>query len=199
MWGDRERVGQRRLRGPAVLGLFVSLAVSGYCSEAEAFERQWHLGIDFGYALAGFPEAVAGGYGGGLHVAYGITDAFNLRLQGDVTVFDLPEPATSALIYDAAFGVEYVIDILRWVPYIGALAGPVYVARQDAEDSAGVVTEHEDSWLLGLEIPLGLGYQLSRSFTIGLEGRYRVFLLGGGTSPTSSLLGLGRLEYMWGF
>jgi opacity protein-like surface antigen len=188
----------RRLGGPTLSGLLVALGLSGFSSEAQAFERQWHLGIDFGYALSGFPEAAANGYGGGLHLAYGITDAFNLRLHGDVTVFDLPDPATSALIYNASLGVEYVFDVLTWVPYVGLLVGPVHLAVQDAEDSAGVVTENADSWLLGVEVPLGLGYQLSRSFTIGVEGRYRLFPFGDETSPTHNLLGLGRLEFTWG-
>ncbi len=198
MRGDREPVHPRRLRGPTLAASLAALACSGLCSEAHGFERQWRLGIDFGYALAGFPEAAASGYGGGLHLAYGISDTFNLRLHGDVTVFELPDPATSALIYNASLGVEYVFDVMRWVPYIGALAGPVHIAVQDTEDSTGVVTENADSWLLGIEVPLGLGYQLSRNFTLGIEGRYRLFPFAPETSPTHNLLGLGRLEVVWG-
>ncbi|MBW2453837.1 MAG: hypothetical protein JRI68_04980 [Deltaproteobacteria bacterium] len=197
MLGDGERKTPRRLPA-ALLGALLGLGAGGWCSEAQAYERQWRLGMDFGYAIAGFPEAAAAGYGGGLHLTYGLTDVFNVRLHGDVTVFDLPDPATSALIYNGALGVEYVVDIMRWVPTLGVLVGPVHVARQDAETADGEVTEYPDRWLLGLEIPLGLGYQLSRTFTIGLEGRYRLLPFGEEDSPTHNLLGFGRLEVVWG-
>ncbi len=197
MLGNREGKGPRRL-GAVLWAALLGLGASGWCSEALAYERQWHLGMDFGYAIAGFPEATVGGYGGGLHLAYGLTDVLNIRLHGDVTVFDLPDPATSALIYNGALGVEYVVDIMRWVPTLGVLVGPVYVARQDAEAADGEVTEYPDRWLVGVEIPLSLGYQLSRTFTIGVEGRYRLLPFGAEDSPTHNLLALGRLEVVWG-
>jgi len=188
-----------RRRAPAVgLAAVALLGTSLWSADVQAYERQWRLGIDFGYSVAGFPEGAVGGYGGGLHLAYGITDAFNLRLHGDVTVFDLPDPATSALLYQGALGLEYVIDVMRWVPYLGVLAGPVYVARQDTETAEGEVTERPDHWLLGIEVPLGLGYQLSPNFLVGFEGRLRLLPFGPDDRPTQQLLGLGRLEVVWG-
>lgn len=170
----------------------LALAAALLCAprEARAYERQWHLGADFGYALAGFPAETVSGFGGGAHLAYGITDAFNLRLHADFTAFDLTDPQTSAFVYAAALGAEYVIDVLQWVPYIGALAGPTLVS----------IREGEDHLHLGVELPLGLGYQLSRDVTVGAEVRYRLFFLGAEeTSPTNGLLALARLEYTWGY
>ncbi len=174
-------------------GALASLAVAAIAlsaTEVLAFERQWKAGVEGGYALAGFTPSAASGFATGLHLTYGLTDAFNLRAHADVCAFDLPEPATSAVIWHTGLGAEYVIDILTWVPYVGATVGPSPMFLQD-----GATRVH-----LGLEGLGGLGYQLSRSFTLGLEARYRALLFGTeGESPTHNLLVLGRLEYAWGY
>jgi len=157
--------------------------------EAAAFERQWHLGLDGGYALGAFPEANVSGFDVGLHGTYGLTDAFNLRLHSDVSAFDLPAPRTSALLVNAGLGAEYVIDILRWVPYLGATAGPNVMLVQNS----GTVVH------LGVEVLGGLGYQLSRNWSVGGEARYRLLLLGEPTvSPTHGFVGVARVAYAWG-
>ncbi len=159
-------------------------------AQAEAYERQWHAGISAGYALTSFPDMLAHGFDAGLHVTYGITDAFNLRMHTDVSAFDLPDPATSAVLVNTAFGGEYVFDILRWVPYIGATVGPNTVLIQKGPTTVRVC----------FEFPVGLGYQLSRNWTISAELRYRLLLLGNGAdvSPGNNFLALGRAEYAWG-
>ena len=118
-----------------------------------------------------------------------MNDAINLRLHADLSVFDLPEPSTSAIIYGGVVGGEYVLDILDWVPFVGAMAGPAVLAIQDGETVLHI----------GVEIPFGLGYQLSDSWTVGAEGRYRLFLFGSAElSPTQSMAALLRLEHAWG-
>lgn len=172
------------------LGLSIAGAVVAVAAPGRAYERQWHTGVGFGYALGGFPGGAVSGFGGGAHLTYGVSDAFNLRLHGDVAAFDLPEPASSAILLGGALGAEYVIDVLEWVPYVGLSAGPVTMLVQ-----GGVPRVH-----LGLEVPFGLGYQLDRSFAVGIEGRYRLLLLGDrATSPTHNMLAFARLEYAWGF
>jgi opacity protein-like surface antigen len=157
-------------------------------AEASAFDGLWHAGIDAGYALGAFPDAAVNGFGGGLHLAYGISDAFNLRLNADVSAFDLPEPATSALIYAGALGAEYSLDVLDWVLYVGALAGPANVAIQDGADL----------WQMTVQVPLGLSWMFSPNWAVGIEGQYRLFFLGPEGSPGSGLVGFGRFEYIFG-
>jgi opacity protein-like surface antigen len=157
--------------------------------DASAYERQWHLGLSTGYTYASFPAKSGHGFAGGLHATYGITDAFNLRLHSDVCAFDLPDPETNAVLFNNAFGAEYVFDILRWVPYIGAAVGPntMFISK-------GPTIVHLD-----LEIPGGVGYKLTRSWTIGAEFRYRLLLLGKtDVSPMNNFIALGRVEYGWG-
>jgi hypothetical protein len=172
------------------VALAIAAAVVSITSPGRAYERQWHVGVGFGYALGGFPGGAVSGFGGGTHLTYGVSDAFNLRLHGDVAAFDLPEPATSAILLSGALGAEYVFDVLEWVPYVGLSAAPVTMLVQ-----GGATRVH-----LGVELPFGLGYQLDRSWTVGVEGRYRLMLFGDpATSPTHNLLALARLEYAWGF
>jgi hypothetical protein len=160
--------------------------------EAGAVERQWHAGVDAGWYLGGFPEGSVNGFGGGVHLAYGISDAFNLRLHADVAPFDLPEPATSALMHGAFFGAEYVFDILDWVPYIGVAPGAVLVSRRPGSEDPG-----GDRWHLGIEVPIGLGYQLSHHIAFLAEWRLRALLLGDERTPVSNSLVMGRFELMW--
>jgi opacity protein-like surface antigen len=167
--------------------------------ESWAFEKQWHVGLEGGYALASFPKAVlkdvelpaatVSGFDVGLHGTYGLTDAFNLRLHADVSAFDLPEPRSSALLVTSGLGAEYVFDVLRWVPYVGVTAGPSVMHVQNDR-----TVVH-----LGVEVPLGLGYQITRNWVVGAEVRYRLLLLGDEErSPMNGFLGLARAEFAWG-
>jgi hypothetical protein len=161
---------------------------------AQATERQWRLGVDGTYGMAGLPETTTAGLGGGAHLTYGLTDAFNLRANADVTALPLPAPATLAWMWNTTVGAEYVFDILRWVPTIGLLAGPVGLYRQG---DGQVLLDRHDVYL-GLEIPLGLGYQVIPEFTVGAEGRYRMLLVGTDVGPINYLSGHVRAEYVWG-
>lgn len=182
----------RRLRRAPPAWLALSVALAGgilTTGDARAFERQWHLGLDGGYALAAFPDANASGFAVGLHGTYGLTDAFNLRLHSDLSAFDLPDPRTSALFVNTAIGAEYVIDILQWIPYVGATVGPNVMLVQNGE----TVPQ------LGVELLGGLGYQLSRTWSVGGEARYRLLLLGDpAQSPTHGFVGVARVAYAWG-
>ena len=97
---------------------------------ANAFERQWHVGIDGGYAVI-FDPGVSG-FGGGAHAAYGISDSFNAMLELDVThhpnaalTLGTGESARTFSLETVASGgagIAYTIDVARAVPYVGVLA-----------------------------------------------------------------------------
>jgi Outer membrane protein beta-barrel domain len=178
----------RRPRLRVVGGGMFALATTLMSQPAAAFEREWHFGTHVGYALSTFAEGTASGFGAGGYVNYGLTDAVNVRLQGDASIVDIPEPSTSALIYTAAVGAEYVLDTLDWVVYAGLLTGPVDVAIQDGENL----------WQLGAMIPFGLTYRFGEHWAVGGEGQYRLFLFGPEGSPINNLLLGGRFEYRFG-
>jgi hypothetical protein len=86
-------------------------------------------------------------------------------------------------------GAGYVIDILRFVPYIGLLLGGYRL-------SGGTL----DSALLlpGAELAVGLDYRLNCHWTIGLAGRQHLLFTKASTYPSYTTVML-RLEYMWGY
>jgi hypothetical protein len=171
------------------LALIAFCVVAGRSSSAFAFERQWHFGASVGYTMLGFPDALASGFGAAAYGSYGVHDAINLRAQFDFAIVDIPDPGLSAMTYMPSVGAEYVFDTLQWIFYVGALVGPVDVSLQDGPDL----------WQAGLLIPVGLNYQLSRSFAIGFEGQYRLYLFGADGSPVNNLFLGGRFEYTFGF
>jgi len=165
-----------------------ALLVTTTSAPARAFEREWHVGAQVGYALSSFPAGKASGFGAGGLASYGLTDAVNLRINGDVSIVDIPEPETSALIYTATAGAEYMLDTLDWVVYAGALTGPVNVSIQDGPDL----------WNLGFVVPFGLLYRFGDHWAVGGEGQWRLFLFGPDGSPVNNLSLGGRFEYRFG-
>jgi opacity protein-like surface antigen len=178
--------------GVSVVGLALAAFVALGClapSEAQAYERQWHAGVSLGYGL--FGDGGASGLGGGLHLTYGLSDAFNAMAEVDATY----HPGSERVLASGAVGASYVIDVLRWVPYVGLMAGvyeDIFTGPCPAPCSA-VDTR------FGLSVPVGLDYQLSRSVAVGVQGRYHLLLTGGSSGVTSALTAFARVEYLWGY
>lgn len=160
---------------------------------AMAYERQWHAGASFGYGLVHVYDTTASGLGGGLHLTYGLNDAFNMMLEVDATI----HPGSDLLVAGAAVGPAYVLDVLQWVPYFGLLVGAndVWYRGEDC-GTADLPPCHAAH--LGIGVPVGLDYQVTRSFAIGAQVRYTILLLGD-SSPISYLTAFARAEYVWGF
>jgi hypothetical protein len=157
---------------------------------AAAYEHQWRAGVDFGYAALFDPTSH--GYGGGLHLRYGLTDTFDLMAQADVSA----HPYRQWLIAGGGVGAAYVVDVLRWVPYVGVIAGGAGVFSTDPACGLSIA-EPCRSFRINLEIPFGLEYQVSRRFSVGVAGRFQLLLLG--ESPWTLLGAFARAEYVWGF
>lgn len=168
-------------------------------SSASAVERQHHLGAGGQLSILSIDDKSTPSIGAGLalHYAYGINDTFNLMLEASSSAVardqqqDTPEtPRTRPAGVDhGAFGVGYVIDVLRWVPYLCALGG-VYRLYGG--------TMPEALFLPGLSLGAGLDYQVSRSIAVGLAGRQHLLLSKLETYPSYTTVLL-RAEYMWGW
>jgi hypothetical protein len=176
-------------RALAPCALAVALAVAG---QAHAYEEQWHFGGGLGAA-----EFVNGGSPIapmlGAHVAYDVSDMFDFRLELGAAQHEfLPDRPTR--LYSAAGGVVYKLDVLEWVPYAGILGG--YYAF-----SGGPWPSHLKQRELGVSIPLGLDYTLSRTFGLGAQISYHGFMsdpLGGvGDAPYFSALLRAEFRYGW--
>jgi len=187
----------RRSRAPLILASVLS--VVAFSPLAEAYERQWHVGGGLGYSLllngGSVPTTATSlhGLGATLHGTYGLTDAFNLMVQVDGSIAPGPTPV---LLAGGGAGIGYVIDVLRWVPWAGVMVGGYAVS---AFDPCGAAGETCTSGRLGLSIPFGLDYQVSRSFTLGASGRYGVLLLGPKGGVDQMIGAYLRAEYVWGY
>jgi hypothetical protein len=166
---------------------------------AHAIERQHHLGLapTLGILDVKDKSTLSVGLGAHLHYAYGLTDQWNLTLEGGSVVVaahqqqDLPDSPRNrpARVDDALVGASYVIDILRWVPYIGAQAGAYLLSGGTLPDALVVP---------GGAVTGGLDYQISRQIAVGLGARQHFLLTKLSTYPSYTTVVL-RLEYMWGY
>lgn len=168
-------------------------------SPARAIERQHHLGLAPSLAILSIDgkSTTSVGGGGALHYAYGLSDQFNFAVEAGSAVVaadqqqDAPElkrnrPAT---VDHATVGATYVLDILRWVPYFGAVGGVYRLAGGTVDESL---------FLPGVAIAAGLDYQLNRTFAVGIAARqhFLVSKLDDYPSYTTAML---RFEVMWGY
>jgi hypothetical protein len=171
----------------ALVGLVLST------SSASAFERQWRSGVSLGYAyFSNVGDETRHGFGGGLHLTYGLSDAWNASITADTTY----HPSGDALIVGGAAGVSYVVDILQVVPHVGILLGPYDVWRVGG--ACGVLDAppcHRFS--LGASIPFGLDYTVSRSFAVGIGGRYHLLIAADGVA--TMMTAFARAEITWGY
>jgi hypothetical protein len=167
------------VRNGRLAQLTIAAAVLATAPSAAAFERQWHLGADFGAATLSRGEGSTGLAGGG-HLAYGLSDAFNAMLEIDAS----HHLSLGRNVYSASLGAAYTIDITRWVPYVGALVGGYRMYGSNGRDSIGV------------QLALGMDYQVARHWAAGLQFRLHEILTGETATYTTTLV---RIEYLWGF
>jgi hypothetical protein len=160
-------------------------------ARAEAYEHQWHAGVSLGYAAL-FGATTSHGFGGGMHLAYGVNDWLNLMAEINATA----HPYAQWTVVSGAFGASYVFDVLQWVPWVGAAFGPAGLVSTDKQCGIAVA-EPCTAFRLNLEIPFGLDYQVSRSFNVGVTGRFQLLLLG--STPWTTLGAFARAEYTWGY
>jgi opacity protein-like surface antigen len=165
---------------------------------AHAVENEHHVGIGAGGAALKVDDksGMMVGAGGGVHYAYGFSDAFNLMAEysSAIVALDakLDSPTTPhtrpATIDTVGLGAGYVFDVLRWVPYACVLASGSLLHGGTLDK--GLVTG-------GVQLGLGLDYKLSFSWSIGAAYRQHVLLTKASTYPSYSQLFL-RVEYAWG-
>ncbi len=181
-----------RRRPPLLTALAAAAIAISTPGAAAAFERQWHAGAGFGYSMLATAAGTAHGFGGAAHLTYGLNDTWNAMAQVDFT----RQPSGDLAVAGGALGIGYVLDVLRWVPYAGAMAGGYDVWTTGATCSAAPTLPCHSA-RLGLSVPVGLDYQLNRSFAVGVQGRYQLLLLG--DAPAHMITAFARAEYVWGF
>ena len=178
--------------------LVVVLAGTLAAKSAHAVEHQHHFGLDGGLSMLKIDDKATLSVGGGLglHYAYGLTDQFNLMIEGSSSIVALGEdvgPGASnhhpSAVDSLGAGVGYVLDITRLVPYGGILASG-YTLR-------GGSMEHP-IFVGGGALALGIDYMLTRNFAFGVAYRQHFLLTQLSTYPSYSQFFL-RVEYVWGW
>ena len=155
---------------------------------ASAVERQWRMGADIGWAAVASSEKVFPGWGGGAHLAYGLTDSYDLLMSAGLTSHAISASTPNGTIMDVAVGAAYTLDIVQWVPYVGLLVGGY------RQSGGGLQQANYD---LGLQIALGMDYRFSPSWSTGLQVKYASF----SKEPLSAhyMTTFVRFEYLLGW
>jgi opacity protein-like surface antigen len=165
--------------------------------QAHAFERQWHAGIDGG--LGGlFSDPTANGFGGGMHLAYGLSDAFNALLEVDVTRHP-NAGSTGATVWSGGTGVAYTLDVARAFPYAGLLVAGYRLNGElrCAPLASGKPFCAPSSNAPGLQYVLGLDYQLERNWAIGVQLRLHTIFAPDPVGVLAYGTTFLRVEYLW--
>jgi hypothetical protein len=182
-------------RGTFVILLCVS---AGTARPALAVEREHHVGADLGGSMLVVADKGSADIGGaaGAHYTYGLSDAFNLMVEGAWSLLSLDETRKASTprtrpswAANADVGLGYVLDVLTWVPYGGLLVGAYSL-------SGGTIDGTK--FLPGVEIALGLDYRFSRSVAGGVALRQHLLVTELSTYP-SFTQAFARIEYTWGW
>jgi len=186
---------------------FVAVAVWLLPSAAHAIEHQHHFGIDGGVAFISIDQkpTLSVGAGGGVHYAYGLTDAFNFLVEGAFCGVALQESRgmgipnnRATMIENLGVGIGYVLDVVRWMPYVGLLGSAFALHGGTIDDPANPPPYR---FAGGVTIAAGLDYQLTRGpkhFALGLAVRQHFMLSDFTNYPSYTQIFL-RAEYVWGF
>lgn len=167
-------------------------------SEAQAFERQHHLGVEGGFGILKVADKDTLDLGAGpqVHYAYGNSDAFNFMVEAGYMQVAIEEAAGAKItpnrptgVTNLGVGIAYVLDVVRWVPYGGVLADG-YVFTGGNLD--------KPRFAAGVALALGLDYQFSRNFAVGFAFRQHFALSAITDYPSYSQFFL-RAEYVWGW
>ena len=134
--------------------MLVVLAVMAFAPRARAFEREWHLGGGLGAAV---PPLYVIGPALNAYAAYGLTDAFDVRLELGMSGHDRSGPP--AWFYGLKGAFTYKLDVIQWIPWIGVSGGVMLMAKGDwplesRQGTAGAIA--------------GLDYAWNRHFGLGL-------------------------------
>ncbi len=164
-----------------VLGLVLVVLAA---RPAGADEGETALSVGLGFARFSIPEH--DGDGGALTLEYerGLSDAFWLRVTSTGAVYRGGDQDGTGYTGNVVGGLTYVIDVLRYVPYLHAGVGAVAL-RSDAFD----FEMHPMA-----ELGIGLDILARRGLSYGFFARAATFL------DDSALITAGlRVTWRWGF
>lgn len=167
-----------------MLAVLAWVATGSLAWNAFAVQREWRAGAVLGLGIgeSASDDELRWGPLAGAQLAYGVADAFDLRLEALGSGHGQADGSAESVRF--GLGALYKFEVTHWVPAVGVQGS--YALRLD-RPASGV-------WL---EPFLGIDYLLSRSWGFGLEYRYGVGLTGGLEPPMHQALL--RFEHRWGW
>jgi hypothetical protein len=152
---------------------------------AQAFEKEWHLGVGAGVSVPSLSYRAAPTVS--LHAAYGVSDVFDVRLTAAGTLLHLsPDGDGQNSLSLGTLGLAYKLDVIEWIPYCGVRAGFYNFGTAPAGEYS-----RRGAALGGM---CGIDYSFTRSAAVGVEVSDD-FLLPRG----EVLMAMLHAEYRWGF
>jgi hypothetical protein len=163
-------------------------------NRTEAGEHQHELGVDVGSSILTIADKATPdvGAGFGVHYGYGITDQFALSAEVHYSVlalgvFPTDPPTHPATMWNANLGLEYIVDVMRWIPYLGASIGGYLM-------QGGTVGNF---MLPGAQLAVGLDYLMTSRWAVGFEGSEH-FLFTDMSLYTSYTTAIARTMFLFG-
>jgi hypothetical protein len=169
-------------------GLYLCLLSLALFGAPEAFADEGESAFSLNAAFAGFSVPDHDPVGGTLGFDYerGVTDILWLRASAGGGAFS--DGGAAAYAGFSEVGITYVIDILRYVPYVNIGVGAVYLHVDEPGD------DFENGVKPLISVGAGVDLLTSRKRSYGVYTRYESFL------GRSALFTAGaRMSWRWGF
>lgn len=174
-------------------GAAISIALACITEPAYAFEGQARIGIGFGHSYFSAPDTTTHGIAGGIHGILGVDDTQALTAEFNTSY----HPTTGILALSGGIGGLYFLDYFQAIPYFGLITEMVAVQRLnggcDIPDGPACTSSG-----IGFSIPFGVDYMISRSFVVGVQGRYHLMALGAADTH-QMFTTMARAEFMFPF
>jgi hypothetical protein len=171
----------------ARLALVASLALLlAFLDRGQASADEGESALSFGAGFASFSIPDHGGAGGTLGGDYerGLSDAFWLRASVAGAVYHGTEGEGALYAGRATVGLTYVLDVLKYVPYVHLGAGASILGGPDLDADVHPIGE----------LGVGLDVLSRRGLSYGPFARLQSFL------DDSAFIELGlRVTWRWGF
>ncbi|MFO7178803.1 MAG: hypothetical protein DIU78_008910 [Pseudomonadota bacterium] len=174
---------RRARRFVNLVGVLLAALAGVLPATADAAPREWHVGASAGYVGAG--RGLRPGPGLGVYGAYGLFGSFDARLDVRGSLHSIESDPDETVLVLATAGLSYRLDIIQWIPHLGARIGYYEVG-------SGATTLPRRGATLG--ILGGIDYAFSRSFALGVSGAHDRL----GTKGSTTAFEL-RAEYRWGW
>lgn len=177
----------------SLLSVGLVAAASLLARPAAADKGLKRVGLQAGFAGLSSEGSFAG-YGGGLTLGYGLSDAWTLRVDGTASSNQATDKGGRSLVLGQSVGVQYALDVIEFVPFFGVYAS-LYELRGGGLKST--------QWKPAVSLGVGLDWIATRSFTFGVDVRIHALpadFVGSPSDPTPFYqTTLAKAEYTWGW